>query len=306
MRLRNATAASPWRRSVFDSPEELLRSIRLGEDSALELKDVRFRGASVSEPGRDELADEIAAIANTREGVLVLGVDDRTREIVGIPIERLDAVERYVFEICNDSIEPPVHFLSFRIELPDAAGVLQPVLKVAIPRSLFLHRSPGGYFHRQGSSKRRMSTELLLRLGQQRSQARQYSFEEQPVPGTTFADLEPLRRRRFAPASDDVTTFKKMKLATDDETGQTPRDSCRHPDVFVEPGTVASWGVDPGGPLRKYPPGLELSARCSSNYRARGRTDCNCDGVCASEHESGGSEGPWQGGSPAVQPTRSI
>ena len=221
MRLRNATAASPWRRSVFDSPEELLRSIRLGEDSALELKDVRFRGASVSEPGRDELADEIAAIANTREGVLVLGVDDRTREIVGIPIERLDAVERYVFEICNDSIEPPVHFLSFRIELPDAAGVLQPVLKVAIPRSLFLHRSPGGYFHRQGSSKRRMSTELLLRLGQQRSQARQYSFEEQPVPGTTFADLEPLRRRRFAPASDDVTTFKKMKLATDDETGQT-------------------------------------------------------------------------------------
>ena len=45
MRLRNATAASPWRRSVFDSPEELLRSIRLGEDSALELKDVRFRGA---------------------------------------------------------------------------------------------------------------------------------------------------------------------------------------------------------------------------------------------------------------------
>ena len=221
MRLRNATAASPWRPSVFDSSEELLRSIRLGEDSSLELKDVRFRGASVSEPGRDELADELAAIANTRDGVLLLGVDDRTREVVGIPMERLDSVEKYVFEICNDSIEPPVHFLSFRIELPDAAGTLQPVLKVEIPRSLFVHRSPGGYFHRQGSSKRRMSTEFLLRLGQQRSQARLYRFEEQPVPETTFADLEPNRRRRFTRPIDDVATCKKMKLATDDETGRT-------------------------------------------------------------------------------------
>ena len=207
---------------MFDSPEELLRGIRLGEDSSLELKDVSFRGTSVSGPGRDGLADELAAIANTRDGVLVLGVEDGTREIVGIPIERLDTVEQYVFEICNESIEPPLHFQSFRIELPDAAGVLRPLLKVEIPRSLFVHRSPGGYFHRQGSSKRRMSTEFLLRLGQQRSQARLYRFEEQAVPGTTFADLEPDRRRRFSrPDAEDAATFKKMKLATDDETGRT-------------------------------------------------------------------------------------
>ena len=207
---------------MFDSSEELLRGIRLGEDSSLELKDVSFRGASVSGPGRDALADELAAMANTRDGVLVLGVEDRTREIVGIPIERLDTVEQYVFEICNESIEPPLHFQSFRIELPDAAGVLRPLLKVEIPRSLFVHRSPGGYFFRQGSSKRRMSTEFLLRLGQQRSQARLYRFEEQAVPGTTFADLELDRRRRFSrPDAEDVSTFKKMKLAADDETGRT-------------------------------------------------------------------------------------
>ena len=207
---------------MFESAEELLRGIRLGEDSSLELKDVSFRGSSVSGPGRDALADELAAIANTRDGVLVLGVEDRTREIVGIPIERLDTVEQYVFEICNESVEPPLHFQSFRIELPDAAGVLRPLLKVEIPRSLFVHRSPGGYFHRQGSSKRRMSTEFLLRLGQQRSQARLYRFEEQAVPGTTFAHLEPDRRRRFSrPDTEDAATFKKMKLAADDETGRT-------------------------------------------------------------------------------------
>ena len=207
---------------MFDSSEELLRAIRLGEDSSLELKEVSFRDSRVSGPGRDALADELAAIANTRDGVLVLGVEDRTREITGIPIERLDTVEQYIFEICNESIEPPLNFQSFRIELPDAAGVLRPLLKVEVPRSLFVHRSPGGYFHRQGSSKRRMSTEFLLRLGQQRSQARLYRFEEQAVPGTTFADLDPDRRRRFSPRdAEDVATFKKMKLVAEDDTGKT-------------------------------------------------------------------------------------
>ena len=128
---------------MLDSPDELLRGIRLGEDSSLEIKEVSFRGSSVSRPTHDALADELAAMANTRDGVLVLGVEDRMREIVGIPIDRLDAVEQYVFEVCNESIEPPLPFLSFRIELPDAAGVLRPLFKVEIPRSLFVTEVPG-------------------------------------------------------------------------------------------------------------------------------------------------------------------
>ena len=207
---------------MFDSPEELLGRIRLGEDSSLELKDVSFLGSRVSGPAREALADELAAMANTRDGVLVLGVEDGTREIVGIPIERIDMVEQYIFWICNESIEPPLHFQSLRIELPDTAGVPRPLLKVVIPRSLWVHRSPGGYFHRQGSSKRRMSAEFLGRLLQQHSQARPYRFEEQVVPETTFADLDPVRRRRFSRSdAEDAITFKKLNLAADDEAGRT-------------------------------------------------------------------------------------
>lgn len=121
---------------MFDSTEELLRKIRLGEDTPLELKAVRFRGRKIDGPSRDDLSDEIAAIANTFDGVLLLGVDDKTREILGIPIEQLDMVERFVFEICEQSIKPPIVFRTFRIELPDNTGTLQPILKVEIPRSL--------------------------------------------------------------------------------------------------------------------------------------------------------------------------
>ena len=55
----------------------MLDRIRLGEDSALELKEVRFACERVVAPSRDALADELAAFANSRRGgVSVLGVDD--------------------------------------------------------------------------------------------------------------------------------------------------------------------------------------------------------------------------------------
>ena len=72
---------------MFDSQEELLKKIRLGEDSVLELKTVQFRGGKVDSPYRRDLADEMAAFANTNDGVIIFGVDDVSREILGVPIE---------------------------------------------------------------------------------------------------------------------------------------------------------------------------------------------------------------------------
>ncbi|OGR04293.1 MAG: transcriptional regulator [Deltaproteobacteria bacterium RIFOXYA12_FULL_61_11] len=204
---------------MFDSREELLQKIRLGEDTSLELKTVRFKGDRLSAPAREDLADEIAAIANTHDGVLVLGVDDKTRDIDGIPVERLEAVERLIFEVCTDSVKPSVVFRSFRIELPDSAGMPRAVLKVEVPRSLFVHESPGGYFHRQGSSKRKIPPDYLARLFQQRSQARLIRFEEQTVPGTSLGDLAENLWRRYTTRStepDEVVLLKRNLLSTEE------------------------------------------------------------------------------------------
>ncbi|MCL1835537.1 MAG: hypothetical protein FWG48_05175 [Oscillospiraceae bacterium] len=53
---------------MLDTTDELLQQIRLGEDSSLELKDLRFRGNKVEEPHSNSMADEMAAIANTANG----------------------------------------------------------------------------------------------------------------------------------------------------------------------------------------------------------------------------------------------
>ena len=170
--------------------EDLARRIRLGEDSGLELKRIVLAGDRVTGPRRDDFADELAALANARGGTVVLGVDDATREVHGIPLGSLDVVERWLHEVCNDSLKPPLDADIYRLELNGADGRPAPVIRVDVPRSLFVHKSPGGYFRRLGSAKREMPVEILARLIQERSQSRMIRFDESPVPRTGPADLD--------------------------------------------------------------------------------------------------------------------
>ena len=204
---------------------DLGRRIRLGEDSTLELKRVLLTGDRITGPNRSDLADELAAFANGRGGVLVLGVDDRTRDVVGIPLETLDTVEAWIREICNDVLKPPLDATIRKIELPNTAGDLVPVVCVDVERSLFVHKSPGGYFRRLGSSKREMPPELLARLFQERSQSRMIRFDESVVPRTALGDLDYALTRRFlrADSSEEGVSemaARKLRLVADDDDGE--------------------------------------------------------------------------------------
>lgn len=203
---------------------DLLKQIALGEDSVLELKAVEFSGHKVTAPHRNSMADELAAMANTASGIIVLGVDDKSRAIQGIRPEHLDSVEDWLRSICNDLIDPPLDCVIRKLMVPDQHGGEKPIIRVDVPRSLFVHKSPNGYFRRIGSSKREMKPDVLARLFQQRSQARLIRFDEQAVPGTTIEDLNPKLWRRFRTVlspTDDREFLEKMKLIVRDEDGTT-------------------------------------------------------------------------------------
>jgi ATP-dependent DNA helicase RecG len=167
---------------MFHSLTELIEKIILGEDATIEFKREM--------PHRSSLADEIAAFANTEGGVILIGVDDNS-DIVGLELQQLNQVEKTVVEICEDSIEPSVPIFTEKLRLDD-----KNILKIEVPRSLFVHKTPNGYFTRQGSSKREIPTDQLARLLQSRSQARIITFDEQLVPNTHKKTLrEPLYQR---------------------------------------------------------------------------------------------------------------
>ncbi len=177
---------------MFHSQTELIEKILLGEDSTIEFKREM--------PQRNSLADEIAAFANDEGGVILIGVDDYS-EIVGLELQELNKIEKTVVEICEDSIEPAVPIFTEKLRIDN-----KNLLKVEVPRSLFVHKTPNGYFARQGSSKREMPTDQLARLLQSRSQARIIRFDEQLVPNTHKGTLKESLYRRFITegAAEDV------------------------------------------------------------------------------------------------------
>ena len=213
---------------------ELARRIRLGEDSGLELKSVDVERGRVNAPDKRDLADELSAFANSRGGTLLLGVEDGTRRILGIPLDELDAVETWVRDLCNDSIRPALDAHILKLELTDEKGQPVPLLRIDVERSLHVHEGPHGYFRRIGSSKRKVPPEALARLFQERSQSRVIRFDESPVPNTTRDDLNYALTQRFLrgdaaePASggethDDAAAedalLRKIRILTSNDDG---------------------------------------------------------------------------------------
>lgn len=227
---------------MFETTDELLKQIRLGEDSSLELKDLRYKGNQVNAPHCNSMADELAAMANTANGVFVLGVDDKSRTIVGIPEDKLDVVETWIRSICNDLITPQLFCRIRKIPVVTDDGVERVIVRVDVPKSLYVHRSPGGYNHRIGSSKRQMTPDVLARLFQQRSQVRIIRFDEQSVTTAPRDCLDKTLWEKFksplSPGSDDEFLLKLKLLTKDDDGKICPSVSgvlmaCRQPHEFL-------------------------------------------------------------------------
>ena len=201
------------------SDEEIRRQVRLGEDSHWEFKEIEFAGDVPRSPRREDIADELAAFANTDGGVVLCGVTD-SGDVQGMSREQMDALERLLVEVCTDMINPPIRPAILRKEIDEG----MPFLLVEVPQGHTQHDSPGGSYHRVGSSKRRMTSDERLRLAQQRGQARFLWFDKQPVEGTGFGSLdESLWKPLLSTvgAADPESALERMGLLTSDENGIT-------------------------------------------------------------------------------------
>lgn len=247
---------------MFESKSELLEKIRLGEDSLLELKEVRFGGGGkVISPNRESLAQELTAFANSHGGVCVLGLEDATREPQELTTTQLDALEAFIRDLCFDLIKPPL--TSIRIEklsLPRTDGNMGAGIRVDVDRSLFVHNVSGSYFHRVGSSKRTMQPDYLARLFQQRSQTRIIRFDEQTVRHAKVSDLKNDLWQRFRTARttgmDEDLLFKLGLIRCDEDDNKRPTiagvlfatadPSEWLPNAFIQAVAYSGTSVNPG------------------------------------------------------------
>ncbi|OIR24958.1 RNA-binding domain-containing protein [Bathymodiolus thermophilus thioautotrophic gill symbiont] len=188
--------------------DKILAKIDAGETSGIEFKQVIVKHGKIQLKNH-HLSDEIAAFANHRGGLIIFGVEDKTNQIIGIDKDICHQVVEILSSICHDLLNPSlVDFYIDNVAIDDKYLVY-----IEINRSLWLHESGHGYFYRHGDSKRKMSTEHILRIGQARSQARIIRFDEQSVPSTNIGILQKSFYQRFIPDStNEELDLKKRNL----------------------------------------------------------------------------------------------
>src|SRR5437763_9935486 len=155
------------------SRTELMRTVRGGEDTYLELK--------VKLSNFEKIAQEIVALANTGGGLVVFGVNDNLR-VEGV--DDAEAVREELVRICREQIMPPLVPFIDLIAFDNGRRVV--ALDVEGKRRPYQTRD-GRYFIRVGAEKREATREELSDLI---GEARPLRYENVTVAGATEADID--------------------------------------------------------------------------------------------------------------------
>ncbi|HEY3027573.1 MAG TPA: RNA-binding domain-containing protein [Pyrinomonadaceae bacterium] len=155
------------------SRTELMRLVRGGEDTFLELK--------VKLSNSEKIAQEIVALANTGGGVIVFGVNDQMR-VEGV--EDSEDVQAELVRICREEIQPPLVPFIDRIAFDSGRRIV--ALDIEGKRRPY-RTSDGRFYLRIGSEKREASREELSAL---LDEARPLGYVNVPALGATMADID--------------------------------------------------------------------------------------------------------------------
>src|SRR6266576_4688180 len=155
------------------SRTELMRLVRGGEDTFLELK------VKLSNP--EKIAQEIVALANTGGGVIVFGVNDQLR-IEGV--EDPESVQEELVGICREDVDPPLFPFIDRISFDSGRRIV--ALDVEGKRRPYRTRD-GRFYLRIGADKRETTRDELSSL---LDEARPLRYENVPALGAILEDID--------------------------------------------------------------------------------------------------------------------
>jgi ATP-dependent DNA helicase RecG len=177
---------------------ELLRLIRGGEDTFLELK------VKLSNPER--ITQGIVALANTAGGTIIFGVSDQLR-VEGVV--NSEFVQEELVRICREEIVPPLVPLIDVIAFDNGRRLV--VLDIDPKRRPYRTRD-GRFYIRIGAEKREISrTELSMWL----DEIRPLAYENIPLPEVRENDFDDSLLWSFADAFETDSLGKNLYQTAD-------------------------------------------------------------------------------------------
>ena len=157
--------------------EELREIIACGETSKVQFK-LMFSTAK-------QVAEEMVAFANSKGGMVVFGVEDKTGQVIGLSYSEIQRISNEVSTAANDQVRPVI-YLETEVVLVDGKRLLVAYVHEGSNKP---YKTLGGnIWVKQGSDKRRIvENNEILSLFQASGS---YHADEAVIAGTSLSDLE--------------------------------------------------------------------------------------------------------------------
>jgi predicted HTH transcriptional regulator len=158
---------------------ELLDIISTGETSRVQFKE------KITSP--DSLAAEMVAMSNSLGGMILLGVRDKTGEIIGLSYEQSQNYSNQIGNIATDKVKPNIYVTTEVVSLDN--GGSKRILVIYIKEGINKPYKDNNLaiWVKQGADKRRVSDNAeILRLFQSSANL---SADEMEVYGTSLDDI---------------------------------------------------------------------------------------------------------------------
>lgn len=158
----------------------LRRAIAAGETTTVELK------KAVPRPG--ELAERMCGMANAQGGLIIIGIEDSSLKIVGVPDGRMTLTHDMVLRAARQ-IDPPLLLDPIEPEVYRLDG--KKIVVATIPPSRGpLYQASGVCWIRRGTHTIPLSVPEMLELANDRGLQ---DWELQPARDATMEDIDPAR-----------------------------------------------------------------------------------------------------------------
>ena len=167
---------------------ELLKIIKSGETSSVQFKR-EF-------DNQDRIAAEMIALANTKGGMIIFGVEDKTGDIVGLEYKSLQSIGNKIATIANELVKPQVYIMTEIVSI-DSEETEKKVLLVYVDEgsSKPYKDNSGTIWVKQGPDKRKLTdNNEILRLFQQSGMA---FVDEMIVADTSIKDVDKGKVREY-------------------------------------------------------------------------------------------------------------
>ena len=190
------------KKDIKMDPIELLNIIVSGETSKVQFK--------VEMPHKDSLAAEIIAMANSLGGTILLGIRDKTGEVIGIETSKLSGLSEKIGNIATNNIIPPIYLNTEVVSIEN--GQTRRILVIHVNEGINKPYKDlnGAIWVKQGSDKRKLTdNNEIMRLFQTGGNL---MADEMPVYNATIEDIDEKSFRAY---------FQKIRDRSIEDEGLT-------------------------------------------------------------------------------------